>query len=332
MQTNSEENDVLHKLCQWTKSVLRAAPESWFDSNNLKPGHALVTPLVAYDRPEQITLKSITAQPLSFFRRFPNLYSNDSFRKAFTSKQPAGDRKSVFLVIVALKGIHVLHRWNRMCIMRKKDCESMLSWMSAPGSPSVKSFAQACGPEIAHLIANNPDPMAYLVGTTEAVAGRPDPLDTLIDGFLPGDLKVSDAVAYRAIRQDCIDAIKKLRATPELVMMETDQAYLVLMNIFWGFQSQVIHKLFGGDGERFRALVKETAGASKFRDKADKSFSETQRLLAVRGKLLTRKCAWCGGQGVQLKRCSRCRSVFYCGSKCQRSGWKQGHRVVCKTV
>ncbi|KAJ1483376.1 hypothetical protein T484DRAFT_2591122 [Baffinella frigidus] len=41
-------------------------------------------------------------------------------------------------------------------------------------------------------------------------------------------------------------------------------------------------------------------------------------------------CAHCGTRptGVDLKRCARCRQVFYCGAECQKAAWK-GHKKTC---
>ena len=40
-------------------------------------------------------------------------------------------------------------------------------------------------------------------------------------------------------------------------------------------------------------------------------------------------CAHCGKEGVELKRCSRCKQVSYCGAECQKAGWKQ-HKETCE--
>ncbi|XP_050216896.1 ubiquitin carboxyl-terminal hydrolase 18 isoform X2 [Mercurialis annua] len=39
-------------------------------------------------------------------------------------------------------------------------------------------------------------------------------------------------------------------------------------------------------------------------------------------------CANCGNSGN--KKCSRCKSVFYCSIKCQEAHWKSGHKTKCK--
>jgi len=43
-------------------------------------------------------------------------------------------------------------------------------------------------------------------------------------------------------------------------------------------------------------------------------------------------CLWClkgNGNGVLLKSCGKCRAVYYCSKKCQRKGWKNGHKILC---
>jgi len=36
-------------------------------------------------------------------------------------------------------------------------------------------------------------------------------------------------------------------------------------------------------------------------------------------------CAYCGKQGVGFQRCSTCKQAWYCGTECQKAGWKK-HR------
>jgi hypothetical protein len=40
-------------------------------------------------------------------------------------------------------------------------------------------------------------------------------------------------------------------------------------------------------------------------------------------------CAHCGKEGVELKRCLRCKEVSYCGAECQKAAWKIGHKKTC---
>ncbi|KAI8470779.1 MAG: hypothetical protein J3K34DRAFT_419410 [Monoraphidium minutum] len=44
-----------------------------------------------------------------------------------------------------------------------------------------------------------------------------------------------------------------------------------------------------------------------------------------------RACAVCGKQGGsgELRRCTGCDRVWYCGQGCQRASWKGGHREEC---
>ena len=41
-------------------------------------------------------------------------------------------------------------------------------------------------------------------------------------------------------------------------------------------------------------------------------------------------CAYCGKEGVPLKRCSICKQTWYCGAACQKKGWKR-HKKVTQT-
>lgn len=43
------------------------------------------------------------------------------------------------------------------------------------------------------------------------------------------------------------------------------------------------------------------------------------------------KCANCGGV-ENTKRCSGCKSVWYCSTKCQTIDWKANHKKQCKKL
>jgi len=46
-------------------------------------------------------------------------------------------------------------------------------------------------------------------------------------------------------------------------------------------------------------------------------------------------CQSCGQAESELgefKRCGGCKSVYYCGRKCQVQDWKAGHKQKCKTT
>ena len=49
---------------------------------------------------------------------------------------------------------------------------------------------------------------------------------------------------------------------------------------------------------------------------------------AIRTVTLQDICAHCGKQGAELKRCSICKCVWYCGATCQNAAWKR-HKKTC---
>ena len=42
-------------------------------------------------------------------------------------------------------------------------------------------------------------------------------------------------------------------------------------------------------------------------------------------------CDFCGSQGRDMSLCAGCQKVRYCGRKCQKAGWKGGHKEKCST-
>jgi hypothetical protein len=38
------------------------------------------------------------------------------------------------------------------------------------------------------------------------------------------------------------------------------------------------------------------------------------------------------GEGLGSKRCSGCRTAWYCGAACQRADWRAGHKELCKAL
>ena len=60
--------------------------------------------------------------------------------------------------------------------------------------------------------------------------------------------------------------------------------------------------------------------------------SEIGFILSERHASYTRLncCAGCG-KGEELKRCTRCMEIVYCGKECQRKHWKE-HKKACKPV
>lgn len=44
---------------------------------------------------------------------------------------------------------------------------------------------------------------------------------------------------------------------------------------------------------------------------------------------MIRQCEECGKRGVNLRRCGRCKCVWYCGPECQKRNWEI-HRNVCR--
>ena len=71
----------------------------------------------------------------------------------------------------------------------------------------------------------------------------------------------------------------------------------------------------------------------------DSNFSPTQEM-ATSGETITttttttteaamKSCFRCGLQKSKLRRCSKCKGVWYCGPECQKKDWVAGHKNDC---
>ena len=45
-----------------------------------------------------------------------------------------------------------------------------------------------------------------------------------------------------------------------------------------------------------------------------------------------RRCGYCGRESDGLLKCAGCGTVAYCDTRCQRKGWKGGHKVICRRI
>ena len=43
-------------------------------------------------------------------------------------------------------------------------------------------------------------------------------------------------------------------------------------------------------------------------------------------------CGYCGKRGDGMLKCAGCETVAYCCRKCQKRGWRSGHREICKRI
>ena len=44
------------------------------------------------------------------------------------------------------------------------------------------------------------------------------------------------------------------------------------------------------------------------------------------------RCAYCHNTGENMRKCSRCKLMFYCGKICQELDWKLAHSKICRPV
>ena len=75
------------------------------------------------------------------------------------------------------------------------------------------------------------------------------------------------------------------------------------------------------------SLVNLTNLCDQLRTIADKKTESSEA-----GKKTIVPCACCGKSDKSTKRCSKCRTLYYCGVDCQKEDWKSGHKHMCRHV
>eukprot|EP00904_Undaria_pinnatifida_P003468 jgi/Undpi1/13121/HiC_scaffold_8.g02783.m1 len=161
----------------------------------------------------------------------------------------------------------------------------------------------------------------------EAVRVRPAQLtttDPLLARYLSpllGDTRVSVAASSDKVINADSDA--KTKETPLIAIMD---------GVFADFNLEVknarkTHKLPIGDtmSEEAKWKVKSRTASGKEKFIADSAAEEREipeRMMACKGckELKTRK---------EVKQCSLCSEVWYCGNECQASDWSAGHKTEC---
>ena len=51
--------------------------------------------------------------------------------------------------------------------------------------------------------------------------------------------------------------------------------------------------------------------------------------MATASETALQSCFRCGLQQPKLRRCSKCKTVWYCGPDCQKKDWVAGHKINC---
>ncbi len=90
-----------------------------------------------------------------------------------------------------------------------------------------------------------------------------------------------------------------------------------------------------GDSVNSHALGKTTSSLALClrvqNEEDDRSSIMTASVYNVRDATLVRICARCSKSSFDLRRCSTCRSVFYCSTECQRNHWPR-HKLDCEKL
>ncbi len=327
MQTSNADDTCIDAHIAEFRRLLATAGHDFYDTH-LKPGHALVAPLVRDGEFSTVTLDRIMAKRLSFFRLFPSLQSSETFKAAL---EKCDGQDETMVVVLIRKGVHVLNGWRRVGLLRAEDCAPLLSWASSSKTTSVYSLGEACNERVANTIRDTDEDLAHMLFDAERMKGGPGPLTTLIEGILPYDLPVPDQGTYNRLRKQCITALKENSRSSAVQKMDAQAAGNTAVNIATGFQQLAIDLMFGGDSKRFFNVVDKSEGMKIFLKQTNQSCTQYKKLRRTQKKLRVRKCGHCGKQTTKLLRCSICRRAFYCGQPCQRKDWST-HRKNCQKV
>lgn len=92
------------------------------------------------------------------------------------------------------------------------------------------------------------------------------------------------------------------------------------LNVRYDFKGDLLHYL-NKNGENFhmkgckllRGMKQTNVGALKIRI----------------DKKLSKKCVLCAFVTFNMKKCGKCRNVYYCRRKCQKIHWKREHKYLC---
>jgi len=102
--------------------------------------------------------------------------------------------------------------------------------------------------------------------------------------------------------------------------------------VCWFYSRDALHASFQGRPlQSFRKLQGDDGigGLSQLSSCNDDSVTnEIERLVNDDANLLLGCCEWCHGKGIHI--CSKCKSVSYCGSTCQKFHWRNGHKSKCQ--
>mmetsp|Transcript_14707 Transcript_14707/g.26666 ORF Transcript_14707/g.26666 Transcript_14707/m.26666 type:complete len:235 (-) Transcript_14707:19-723(-) len=148
--------------------------------------------------------------------------------------------------------------------------------------------------------------------------------------------KVSDFCVYRG---NYVDASIPVFGRISHDVLEIDGTFIDISGaqfrgssaplICWFSSPTELHQSFQGRPlQSFRKLtIKDDSSTRGFG--RDQVGSEVQKELEnmIAGKELQSCCEWCYGHGKS--QCVQCRSVEYCGKKCQRCHWKSSHKQAC---
>ena len=85
--------------------------------------------------------------------------------------------------------------------------------------------------------------------------------------------------------------------------------------------------------KEMQATCKAAIPKGKDQSKQVKANQQSMREKIKRAEEKGKVCAWCGikGIGSQLKKCSRCKMVYYCSKEHQVAAWKR-HKKECKKI
>ncbi len=160
--------------------------------------------------------------------------------------------------------------------------------------------------------------------------GSPILMLSAVDNRMAENLKIHDKLAKKTLLKDIERIFKETNGTKLIIWIDSPEQLRLWRYVLRLNSTRIVPTA----QQKKNLLLKEdrpwmlaTFISPLYADcmRVDRDYENFNRETAV---VLNQCCAACHLTRQNLKRCSRCRSVFYCSVECQRGHWVQ-HKSVC---